>query len=517
MVDSGFSNLGRSPFDVLIVGAGINGCAAARELSNLGYSVLLADRGDLGEATTARSGRVLHCGLQLLAPKRSIMDYLGAPLDLAMRLRSARRAVQDFEELCRELPEQLEPMTTFVPIFRHSPYRGWQVDLGARIIKAFGGNAARVQYRRQGIAKSRSNPFVADLREREALLSLISFQDFRFCWPERIAIDAALGAERSGARVFNFTKVRDLRRAPDGLWHARLVQVRDSEREAEMSARIVLNLAGAWVDDVIACANPRPAVAKKIATVKGVYLLVKLPERYRGLGLAGTNSIGEPICCLPWSDLHYIGPTETTFVGALDDVRPEEEDIDFLLNEMDRFAPGLPVTRSSMVMAWAGVRPITARDGSPKGKRLPFNVIHDLASEGLPNMLALSWGIVANHRSTARALAKAVSSKIRPSRPTQMLPGGHIALPGTGRRLQDDHPATEDDVRFCVEHEHARDLNGVLFSRTGLGWTGRMTAEAVHTAAATMAPLLSWSRSRTQDECDTFKARLKADHCYEPV
>jgi glycerol-3-phosphate dehydrogenase len=517
MIGVGFSDLGRSPFDVLIVGAGINGCAAARELADLGYNILLADRGDLGAATTARSGRVLHCGLQLLAPNRSIMDYLADPLDLAMRLRSARRAIQDFEEFCRELPAQLESMTTFVPIFRDSPYRGWQVDLGARIIKAFGGNAANIQYRRQGRAESRSNPFVADLRERKARLSLISFQDFRFCWPERIAIDAALTAERSGAKVFNFAEVRDLRRAPDGLWHARLAQVMDGEREADVSTRVVLNLAGAWVDDVIASANPRPAVARKIVAVKGVYLLVKLPGRYRGLGLAGTNSIGDPLCCLPWSDLHYIGPTETPFTGALDDVRPEAADIDFLLAEMRGFVPGLAVDRSKILMAWAGVRPITAQDGYPKGKRLPFNVIHDLASEGLPNMLALSWGIVANHRSTARALAKAVSSKIPPSRPAQMRPGGHIAPPGTGRRLQDDYPATDDDVRFCVEQEHAKDLNGVLFSRTGLGWTGRMTAEAVHVAANAMAPLLSWSRSRTQGECDAFKARLQADHWYELI
>ncbi|RFB76523.1 FAD-dependent oxidoreductase [Methylovirgula sp. 4M-Z18] len=517
MMDNGFSDLAKSPFDVLIIGAGINGCSTARELSRLGYSVLLADRGDLGGATTARSGRVLHCGLQLLAPKRSLVDYLADPLDLVMRLRSARRAARDFEEFCRQPPRQLEPMTTFVPIFHDSPYSGWQVDLGAKVIRMFVGNGANFQYRRWGLNESRSNPFVPDLGKRETLRSLISFRDFRFCWPERIAIDAALAAERNGTRLLSFTNVSDLSRAPAGRWHARLVQVRDGDREMEVSARIVLNLAGARVDDVIASANPTSVIAKKVVAVKGVYLLVKLPARYHGLGLAGTNSVGEPICCLPWIDLHYIGPTETPFTGALADVRPEEEDIDFLLAEMRRFAPGLAITRSNVVMAWAGVRPITTQKGYPKGKRLPFNTIHDLALEGLPNMLALSWGIVANHRSTARALAKAVSSKIPRSRPVQAQWSGHIALPGTGRRLQDDYSATDDDVRFCVEHEHAKDLSGVLFSRIGLGWTGHMTAEAVRVAATTMAPLLSWSRSRTQDELDKFKTKLKVDHCYELV
>jgi len=37
----------------------------------------------------------------------------------------------------------------------------------------------------------------------------------------------------------------------------------------------------------------------------------------------------------------------------------------------------------------------------------------------------------------------------------------------------------------------------------------------VHTAAEVMAPLLSWTRSRTQDEYDRFEARLKRDHRYQ--
>jgi len=268
-MDSGFSNLEKATFDALIVGAGINGCSAALELSRRGYSVLLVDRGDLGGATTARSGRVLHCGLQLLAPKRSIVDYLKNPLDLAMRLQSAWRAARDFEEFYRTPPRPLEPMTTFVPIFRDSPYAGWQVDLGARIIGAFAGAGAHVNYRRQGLAESRTNPFVADLAQQAELKSLVSFQDFRFCWPERIAIDAALAAERSGAELLNFTKVTDLSRVSDGHWRAKLVQVPDGAIHMDVSARVILNLAGVWVDDVLARTMPRVAVARKVVAVKG--------------------------------------------------------------------------------------------------------------------------------------------------------------------------------------------------------------------------------------------------------
>ena len=50
------SYLTGSIYDVLIIGAGINGCAAARQLTADGFGVLLVDRGDFGGVATARSG-----------------------------------------------------------------------------------------------------------------------------------------------------------------------------------------------------------------------------------------------------------------------------------------------------------------------------------------------------------------------------------------------------------------------------------------------------------------------------
>jgi glycerol-3-phosphate dehydrogenase len=54
------------PFDVIVLGAGINGAGIARDASLRGLSVLLVDKGDLGAGATSRSTRLVHGGLRYL-------------------------------------------------------------------------------------------------------------------------------------------------------------------------------------------------------------------------------------------------------------------------------------------------------------------------------------------------------------------------------------------------------------------------------------------------------------------
>ncbi|MBM0238455.1 FAD-dependent oxidoreductase [Micromonospora sp. ATA32] len=52
--------------DLVIVGAGINGLAIARDAADRGLSVVVMDRGDVGAGTTSTSSRLIHGGLKYL-------------------------------------------------------------------------------------------------------------------------------------------------------------------------------------------------------------------------------------------------------------------------------------------------------------------------------------------------------------------------------------------------------------------------------------------------------------------
>jgi glycerol-3-phosphate dehydrogenase len=52
--------------DLLVIGGGINGAGIARDAAGRGLSVLLVERGDLAQATSSASSKLIHGGLRYL-------------------------------------------------------------------------------------------------------------------------------------------------------------------------------------------------------------------------------------------------------------------------------------------------------------------------------------------------------------------------------------------------------------------------------------------------------------------
>jgi glycine/D-amino acid oxidase-like deaminating enzyme len=59
-------DIGDYPFDLIVVGAGINGAGIARDAAMRGLKVLLLDKGDIASGTTQWATRLIHGGLRYL-------------------------------------------------------------------------------------------------------------------------------------------------------------------------------------------------------------------------------------------------------------------------------------------------------------------------------------------------------------------------------------------------------------------------------------------------------------------
>ena len=491
-----------SRFDVVVIGGGISGASSAQHLAGAGYRVLLVEKDDFASAATSRSGRLLHCGLRYLAPARSPWEFLYHPKRFATVLGAARRSIRSSAEFIATTPERARRMRLVYPIYTDSPFRGWQVDIGARLLERLGGNRQSLAYRRYPAAEGRRLPFIKWLRDQERVASVVTFDDHQFDWPERITADCVLDAERLGAIALNYTTATALRRMSSGQWNVSLQDRRGGT--ASVEAPVVLNMAGAWIDKVNSTAGATP---RKIVAVKGVHVLVRLPEECRGHGFMGINREKEAITCMPWGDLHFVGPTETVYEGDVDDVRPLEEDIRFIIDEANYLLPGIGIRRTDVLQAWAGVRPITYDPELPKGRRMPFSVVQDLAPDGLPGVFTITWAAIMFHRSAAREIVEAVGRRLRPSGPAAPVSYMARRFPDNqnSRPVVDHYPGVKlADLRHAVEREHAEGLVDAIFRRTPLGWNTSVPPDAVRRAAVEIARPLGWDEKRTTEEIAAF-------------
>ena len=499
-------------FDVVVIGAGVNGSSAAQQLAAAGYKLLLVDKGDFASGTSSRSSRLLHCGLRYLAPGASVWDFARHPSRLVTALRMARQAMESRSQFVTTTPERTRSLTFCFPIYDEGPYRAWQVDLAFRMLSALGPKDVPLDYRMCSPEVIRKTPLVQWLRNPERLHRVAMFREYQFDWPERIAIDEVLDAERMGAVVRNYTAVRRLERAGEN-WRLGIVDTLEPGTTATVSAKLVLNMAGIWIDEVNQSMSGGPPAGRKITGTKGVHIAIRLPPECQDWGIATLNREFEGLYCVPWRGLHYFGPTETLYEGDREGIRPLEAEIQFLLDEANHLLPSLQLKRGDVLFSWAGVRPLTYDPALPKGKR--SRELHDLGREGMPNVFAMTAGPIMTHRSAGVEIATAVKARMPPSGPAQQISFAARHYPddqSSPPLLNDQTSVKLADLRYAVAHEHATGLVDLLFRRTGLGWNSGMAAGGAETAARAVADMLGWDEARVAAEVENYRSYLVAQH-----
>ncbi|HET7092458.1 MAG TPA: FAD-dependent oxidoreductase, partial [Thermomicrobiales bacterium] len=98
-------------YDLIVIGAGINGAGIARDAAMRGLRVLLLDKGDLGGGTSSGSTRLIHGGLRYLEH-----GEIGL----------VRESLRERERLLHAAPHLVRPLPLLIPIYR-GDRRGWRL------------------------------------------------------------------------------------------------------------------------------------------------------------------------------------------------------------------------------------------------------------------------------------------------------------------------------------------------------------------------------------------------------
>src|SRR5215216_1830176 len=92
-----------SEFDMIVIGAGINGAGIARDAAMRGLKVLLVDKSDVGSGTTSASTRLIHGGLRYL-------EHFEFGL--------VRESLRERETLLKIAPHLVRPLPITIPIYK---------------------------------------------------------------------------------------------------------------------------------------------------------------------------------------------------------------------------------------------------------------------------------------------------------------------------------------------------------------------------------------------------------------
>ncbi|WP_232622817.1 glycerol-3-phosphate dehydrogenase [Pseudorhodobacter sp. MZDSW-24AT] len=500
--------------DLFIIGGGINGCGIARDAAGRGLTVVLAEQGDLAQATSSASTKLFHGGLRYL-------EYF--------EFRLVREALEERETLLTAMPHISWPMRFVLPYHRDMRFESdtptsrllgvvmpwmkgrrpaWLIRLGLFLYDTLGGRKILPATRTLDLAR---DPAGAPLKPKFA-----HAYEYSDCWIEdsRLVVLNARDAESRGARIMVQTRVISATRMGDH-WE---VLTEGPEGRATHHARVLVNAGGPWVEDIIRNVA-RINSTEGVRLVRGSHIVTrKLYDHDRCYFFQGED--GRIIFAIPYEqDFTLIGTTDKDHKGAPRDAVCTDEERDYLLAFASNYF-AKPVTKDDVVWTYSGVRPLY-NDGAKSATAATRDYVLSLDQSGAPLLNVFGGKIT-----TYRRLAESALEKILPFFPgtkgkwtaRQPLPGGDFPVDGVAAltaALQAAHPylsayhaarliraygteamqvlgsarsladlgqdfgatLTEAEVRWLMTREYARHAADIVWRRTKLGL--RMTKDQI--------------------------------------
>jgi glycerol-3-phosphate dehydrogenase len=402
---------------IVVLGAGINGAALARELALSAVPVVVVEAEDVACGATAWSTRLVHGGLRYL-------EYGEVGL--------VRESLAERDRLLRLAPHLVAPLAFYAPVrgrlgglwsaaarllgleglarrWRSSRGRGaWTVGAGLTLYDLLA-SGSRWPWHRTVRAGGPGLPAV----DRRRFPLACTYTDAQMLFPERFTVELLVDARRAAAERGTdcevFTRCRATL-APGGV--LRIAQV-DGQAEVEVRPAAIVNATGAWVDRTRAAVFPAADTTRLIGGTKGSHLVVRAPRLRSALrdhGVYAEADDGRPVFVLPFGpELVLVGTTDIPFAGDPAAARADEAEIDYLLAAAARLFPDVPPARGDVQQHYCGVRPLPAAGaaGQAAGAITRRHMLVRHPQAPLP-----AWSIVGGKLTTCRSLAETAAAEV---------------------------------------------------------------------------------------------------------
>jgi glycerol-3-phosphate dehydrogenase len=339
--ETNLTRLDDGPFDVLIVGGGINGCVSAAALAGRGVRTALVERRDFASGTSQESSNLAWGGIKYLE---------------SLEFSLVRELCLSRNRLIRSYPSTVQEIRFFTTIQRRFRWHPVVLFAGAWLYWLMGNGYTR---RPRFLTPDRirqDEPLV----ETSSVVGGFEYSDaYLHDNDARFVFNFIRRAVTSGCIAANYVEALGSRRERDG-WSTRVRDVIRG-RELDVRSRLLVNAAGPDVDTLNRISGQ--ATEHRHLFSKGIHLVVdRVTPNHRALAFFASD--GRLFFVIPMGARTCIGTTDTRVDTP--HVRVTAEDREFVLRNVNRLLDlPRPLTSADVIAERCGVRPLVVRGDDP--------------------------------------------------------------------------------------------------------------------------------------------------------
>lgn len=377
------------PLDLLVIGGGITGAGITLDAHTRGIRVGTLEMRDFSSGTSSRSTKLVHGGLRYLKN-----------LEVKVVAETGRERAIVYENA----PHVTTPLRMMLPFYQGGSYGALTASFGIRLYDYL----AQVKKSERRIMLSTKQTIEKEpVIKHSGLKGAGDYVEYRTD-DSRLTIENFKKAAEKGALIANYAKVTNLLYDENGKVTGAAFEDLVTGETGEIYAKIVVNAAGPWVDDVRVMDHSKQG--KHLQLTKGVHLVIdakKFPLTH-AVYFDTPFKDGRMMFAIPREEKVYVGTTDTVYKANPAEPGVTAEDVDYILRAANQMFEISPLTPADVESSWSGVRPLIHEEGKdPSEISRKDEIFHSKSG-----LYSIAGGKLTGYRHMAKEIVDKVAAEL---------------------------------------------------------------------------------------------------------
>jgi len=372
-------------YDVVVIGAGIQGAGVAQAAAACGYKTLVIEKfPQAGMGTSCKSSKLIHGGLRYLE---------------SGQFKLVKECLNERKRLLKNAPQLVKLVPFYIPVYSHSLRPSWLIWMGLIIYSAFSFRPFSVLKRSEwssldGLNLKNLNRVFKyyDAQTDDQKLTQAVIQS-----AQNLSAEIQFDADFIGSNIQHNTHQ---------------LTYRKNQQLYTVTCRCIVNCSGPWVDLVQHKISPILELPP-IKLVAGTHIIIN-KKTTRGIYyLEATDK--RAVFVMPWKNsTTLIGTTEKIYTENADNISPTESEKSYLLDTFNQHFNST-INHTNIIDAFAGLRVL------PVSQQSIFNQSRDsliIFNSTSPGLITIIGGKLTAYRASSENVLKQIKKILGAVEPT---------------------------------------------------------------------------------------------------